>query len=116
MIWSVTAQVYVPSSPGSVGSTRRLLFTRKVNLAEGVTVAPSLSQRIETGFEAVKVQSNRAGLPSAIAISEGGVINSARKGGEMVVPAAASLSVYTHTGHYLEGRRTRKWVCLHGTS
>ena len=42
---------------------------------EGVITLPFLRQIMETGLEAVKAQSKRAGLPNATVTLEGGVVN-----------------------------------------
>lgn len=46
-------------------------------MLDGVRVAPSLCQLIDTGSEAVKAQSNLAAVPKATTVSAGSLVNAA---------------------------------------
>ena len=80
VFWSVTTQEYIPSSPVSVGSIRRLLLNRYEYLEmEGERIRPPLCHVIENEPVDVNVQLKSAGLPLAITRSLGGMVNAGLK-------------------------------------
>ena len=77
---SVTRQVYIPSSPASVGLTRRLLLGRNVNFDDdGLITDPSFNHEMETDTVEEMLQLKRAGLPLVTIMSLGATSNATVK-------------------------------------